>query len=94
MLTVLRVLPPSGVSSPAIPASFELAGLIKLLGNKAGIDFDGKVTGLGLDYGAVVRAMYALSKSRTLNTQFILEQPNVAELFGPPRQAGRPESEL
>ncbi|UCE60593.1 MAG: flagellar basal body P-ring protein FlgI [Phycisphaerales bacterium] len=94
MLTVLRVVAPSGTTSPPIPASFGLPELIKLLGNEAGVGLDGKVTGLGLDYGAVVRAMYALSKSRTLNTQFILEQPNVAELFGPPRRAGRPESEL
>ena len=50
--------------------------------------------GLGLDYGAVVRALYYLCQDHAINAKFILEQPNAAELFGPARPAGRPESEL
>lgn len=93
-LTLLRVVLPSGAASPPISAPFDLRGLILLLGQKAGVDLDGEVTGLGLGYGAIVSALYNLSRDGSLNAKFILEQPNVAELFGPPRPAGRPESEL
>ena len=93
-LTLLRVVLPSGTASPPILAPFDLRGLILLLGRKAGVDLGGEVTGLGLDYGGIVSALYSLSRDGSLNAQFILEQPNVAELFGPPRPAGRPESEL
>jgi len=93
-LTVIRVVVPTGTTSPPIPAPLDAVGLIRLLGSKAKVNLDGEVTGVGLDYGAVVRAIHALCESRTLNARFVLEQPNVAELFGPPQPAGRPESEL
>lgn len=93
-LTLLRVVLPSGTSSPPIPAPFNLRDLVILLGTKAGVDLSGRVTGLGLDYGAVVAALYHLSQQGSLNAEFVLEQPNAAELFGPPTPPGRPESEL
>jgi len=65
-----------------------------LLGNDAGVAANGEAVGLGLDYGAVVRALYYLCQDHAVNAKFILEQPNAAELFGPARPAGRPESEL
>ena len=93
-LTVLRSVVASGSTSGPIPASFELRSLIRLLGNDAGVASSGEAVGLGLDYGAVVRALYYLCQDHAVNAKFILEQPNAAELFGPARAAGRPESEL
>lgn len=93
-LTVLRSVVASGTTSPPIPAPRSLPPLIRLLGNEAGIAPGGAVAGLGLDYGAVVRALYYLCQDQAVNAKFILEQPNAAELFGPAQLAGRPESEL
>jgi hypothetical protein len=80
--------------SPPIPAPRALPPLIRLMGNEAGVASGGAATGLGLDYGAVVRALYYLCQHNAVNAKFILEQPNAAELFGPAQLAGRPESEL
>ena len=92
-LTVMRRIPATGSVSPPIPASFDLSALIRLLGSEAEVDLDGRVTGLGLDYGAVVGALNHLCVRGFVNAEFILEQPNVAELFGPRPASGRPESE-
>ncbi len=92
-LTVLRVVLPSGSTSPPIPAPIELSALTELLGNDAAVNELGEVIGLGLDYGAVVRALYNLCKDQSVNAKFILEQPNALELFGQPQSTGRPESE-
>lgn len=93
-LTTLRMAVSTGAMSSPIPAPLDVPGLIKLLGSRAELGPDGEVLGLGLDYSAVVRAIYHLCKDRSINANFILEQPNVAELFGPPRPIGRSESEL
>jgi hypothetical protein len=93
-LTVLRVVLPSGSTSPPVPAPLDLAGLIELMGRDADVDADGEVVGLSLDYGAVVRALNEMCRSGAIGANFVLEQPNAAELFGPPREVGRPESEL
>jgi hypothetical protein len=93
-LTLLRRAVSTGATSPAIPAPLDLTALIKLMGSAAEVSRDDEVLGLGLDYGAVVRALYHLCNDRSVNAKFILEQPNAAELFGPPRPMGRPESEL
>ncbi len=93
-LGVLRVVPATGSMSPIVPAPFELPEFIRLLGSEAGAGLSGEVVGLGLDYGAVVRALYHLCRDQSINAAFTLEQPNAAEQFGPPRRAGRPESEL
>ena len=93
-LTLLRTVVPSGDTSSPISAPLELPGLIRLMGSEADIGLDGQVVGLGLDYGAVTRALYHLCTDRSVEAKFILEQPNAAELFGPARPAGRPESEL
>lgn len=93
-LTILRTNTATGSTSSPIPAPLELPGLIHLMGSDAEIDNDGKVLGLGLDYAAVVAAMYNLYKDESINAKFILEQPNVTELFGPLQPEGRPESEL
>ena len=92
-LTLLRRVVATGALSPPIPGPLELPALIQLLGNEAAVGYDKKVTGLGLDYTAISRLLYRLSLDRSINANFILEQPNVAELFGPPSRASRPESE-
>lgn len=93
-LTLIRTVVSSGSVSPPITASLELPPLIELLGRQADVDQDGVVVGLGLDYAAVVRALHHLCNVRGGNLRFVLEQPNLAELFGPLPTAGRPESEL
>jgi len=92
--TAIRTVIARNLSSPSLPAPFELPKLVTLLGNEAGIAPSQKVLGLGLDYGAVVHAIYHLCQIRAVDAQFVLEQPNAAELFGPGRPQGRPESEL
>ena len=93
-LTILRSVVASGSMSPPISVPLALHPLIRLMGNEAGVAPGGKATGLGLDYGAVVRALYYLDQNNAVNARFILEQPNAAELFGPAQLAGRGESEL
>jgi hypothetical protein len=93
-LTVLRVVTATNATSPAVPVHFDLGALLELLGSDAGVDHDGQVTGLAVDYAAIARALYHLSRDKAIDASFVLEQPNVAELFGPARPRGRPESEL
>ena len=76
------------LAAPAVPA------LIKLLGSDADVGYDGQVTGLGVDYGTVLHMLHYLSRHDSLNADFIVEQPNLADMVGPPRRIGRPESEL
>ena len=92
-MTILRTVVATGNVSPSIPASLRLPSLIQLMGRRAGVDLKENVTGLGLDYGAVAHAVYRLCKDNTINANFMLEQPNLAELFGPTPETGRPESE-
>ena len=92
-LTILRTVVATGNVSPPISASLHLPQLILLMGRRAGVDMNDKVTGLGLDYSAVVHAVYRLCKDKSVNANFMLEQPNVAELFGPTPATERPESE-
>ncbi len=91
-ITLIRV-SPMGRVSPPIPGSTNVYELVRLMGNEAGMDGN-KVTGLGLDYGAVVRVIYNLTRDGVIPTDFVLETPNTAELFGPQRREGRPESDL
>jgi len=93
-LTVMRTAVSTGATSPQFHVSFDVTGLISLMGADPGVDAAGKPTGLGLDYGAVVRAIHSLCEDHAINARFILEQPNATELFGPPRPVTRPESEL
>ena len=92
-IRLVRAVPANGTVSPQIPALLELVELIELLGNDAEVTY-GEVKGLGLDYGTVVRLLYHLCQDESLPAEFMIEQPNALELFGPPERAGRPESEL
>jgi len=92
-LTLLRMVVSTGSMSPPVTCPFDVDALIRRLGHDAEIDTFGRVLGLGLDYGAVVRALYYLEKDGAIDANFVLEQPNASELFGPPRLEGRPESE-
>lgn len=91
-LTAIRVTP-RGTVSPAIPAPRRLTDLIKFMGRAAGKQHE-EVTGLGLDYTAVVGAVSGLCGDHSVDASFVLEQPNAAEAFGPPRPEERPESDL
>lgn len=93
-LTVMRTVVSTGETSPPYKTSFDIVKLISLLGSDPGVDQTGKPTGLGLDYGAIVRAVHALCEDHSINARFLLEQPNATELFGPPLPVTRPESEL
>jgi len=93
-LTLLRRVTSTGRVSPPVIASRDLDELIMLLGSQAGIGAHHKIVGLGLDYSTVVRAIYHLCTDGAINARLMWEQPNVAELFGPARPTGRPESEL
>ena len=93
-VTLLRRVPTRSATSPPIPAPYHLEPLIRLLGNDPGKNRHDVITGLGLSYAAVVRALYHLCQDQSINASFKLEQPNAAEMFGPPRPVGRRESEL
>lgn len=92
-LTLLRTVTATGTVSPPIHADPDLSSLVLLMGRPPGVDLDGRVTGLGLDYGSVVQALHRLCEQNAVNANFMMEQPNMAELFGPSGEAGRPESE-
>lgn len=93
-LTVLRTALASGANSGPISAPREVAALIRLLGEDADVTPDGEVLGVGVDYAGIVNALHQLCGDRSIDARFVLEQPGVGELFGPPQPSGRPESEL
>ena len=93
-LTVMRTVLASGSTSPPAPVPLTVSGMIELLGSDADVDHNGNVTGMSVDYGAVLRLLQHLCRSGAIDANFVLEQPNVAELFGPTERKGRPESEL
>lgn len=93
-LTILRTVVASGTTSPPIPAPLDVPRLVELLGAPAGTDLRGMASGLGLDYGSVVRAIYYLCEQQAVNAKFMIEQPNVSELLGRAPREGRAESEL
>ena len=93
-LTLLRTARLGGVASPLLSAPLEAGPLLELLGNDADVDADGQAIGLGLPYTAVLRLLHHLCESGAIRADFVLEQPNLAELIGPSRPEGRPESEL
>jgi len=92
-LTLLRTVLLSGNVSPPIASDFDVGSMIQLLGRPPGVDFDGNVTGLGIDYGSVAHALYSLCRDHVIDADFMTEQPNIAELFGPSQISGRPEAE-
>lgn len=93
-LSVIRTVVSSAATTPPFTVNFELVPLIELMGADAAADNQGIPMGLGLDYGSVVRALHYLCESKAVDARFILEQPNAAEIFGPPRAITRPESEF
>lgn len=93
-VTLLRMVPATGSVAPPVQSSPRLRELVELLGGDAEVTLQGEVVGLGMDYSALIRALYHLSRTQALNGEFVLEQPNLSELMGPKGEGGRPESEL
>lgn len=73
---------------------FSVAILTKFLGDDLRTGADGKLQGLGLDYGAVVGILYRLCSSKGIEADLRWEEPSTDELLGPLEPMGRPESEL
>lgn len=68
--------------------------LSRFLGNDLRTDPNGKLDGLGLDYGSVVAVLYRLCVNGGINADMRWEEANTDELLGPMTPMGRPESEL
>jgi len=93
-LTVIRTVVATGASLPPVKVEPDVVSLVTLLGRDADIDATNAVTGMSVDYGAVVRLLYYLCKNGVIDANFLLERPRELELIGPTRRDGRPESEL
>ena len=94
-VTLMRTIVATGRVSPPIPGPLGLARLLRMLGEEPGANYEGDITGLGISYVGVVRALDALCRDGAIPLPFQLEEPNAAELFGPaPPPTARPESEL
>lgn len=94
-VTLLRAVAATGHVSGPIPGPLALGPLLRLLGHDPGTNYEGDITGLGIGYVGIVRALDALCRDGAIPLPFQLEEPNAAELFGPsPLPASRPESEL
>ena len=79
---------------PVTQVSLDLVELVERLGSAPPRYPDDANRGLGVDYGTVIQLLQVLCDMRSVNARFKLERPSVSEILGPPRPAGRPESEL
>ncbi|MFH0983878.1 MAG: flagellar basal body P-ring protein FlgI [Planctomycetota bacterium] len=93
-LTLLRKTPYSNRGSPPIPASFDVAELVPMLGDDPMVESGELVRGLGVPYSLVVKTLADLCRAGAVNADFRLEQTTVPEIFGPLRETGREESDL
>ncbi len=68
---------------------FSVATLVKVLGTRPEPDFNGKVHGLGLTYGQVVRALYGLCKE-DIPAKFILQPTSeIVRMYREDFESGR-----
>lgn len=81
-------------TSPPVSASLGAAELIPMLGDLPTVEGSRFVRGLNVPYSLVVKALADLCRARSINADFMMEQPTVAELFGPLRETSRGESDL
>jgi Flagellar P-ring protein/HEAT repeats len=93
-LTLVRRSKHTGTASPAIRSGFDVAQLIRLLGDKPPASASESVTGLGVRYSSILLVLSELSKAGSIEAHVRLEDPNPALLPGAIRPPGRPESEL
>jgi len=93
-VSLIRTVVATGSASPPVPGPLRLPALIKLLGENADVDHEGRVIGMSVGYGAVVRLLNHLCQADAIDANFVLETANVLDLFGPLDRKGRPESEL
>jgi len=80
-LTLIRKTPFTGRFSEPIEASFDVAELIRMLGDDPVTDDSGKVRGLRLDYGHVIDAIRTLCRDGAIPAEFLLEQPGVTGIL-------------
>jgi hypothetical protein len=93
-LTLVRRTPYSGMVSGPIRVGLDVEQMVRLLGGEAGADDQGRVTGVGMDYGQVLEVVSRLSEDGAIAASFVLEEPGLAELTSPLRPEDRPESEF
>jgi hypothetical protein len=74
--------------------SLSIPILTRFLGDDLRTDLNGKLHGMGMDYGAVVAVLYRLCERRAIDADLKWEEPSTDELLGPMVPIGRPESEL
>ncbi len=72
----------------------DLQTLLSRLGSERRALPDGTVTGYGLPYSCIVRALKELCAARAIPGEFQLESPEVTDIEGPLEEPGRPETEL
>lgn len=92
MVSILRKDPKRTLGPYYSPLSVPI--FTHFLGNDLRTDLNGKLNGLGLDYGSVVAVLYRLCQSKAIPADMKWEEPNSDQLLGPMQPMGRPESEL
>lgn len=92
MVAILKKDPARPLGPYYTPLSVPI--LTKFLGHELRTDAEGKLQGLGLDYGRVVAILYRLCESRAIDADLRWEDAATDQLFGPLDPLGRPESEL
>ncbi len=90
-LTLIRKSPFSDRTSPPLPASFDVAALISMLGDSPRQDRHGDVHGLAMDYSSIVHVLYELCRTHSINAEFLLQRATVEEMFGPVPSGARRE---
>ncbi len=91
-LQVFRKIPRSAKTSESFHIDFSVGKLVETLGTRPDPDVAGKVNGLGLTYGQVVRVLYQMCKDQDIEAKFILQPlPQVATMYRDAALEGRPD---
>jgi len=93
-LTLVRRTPYSGMVSGPIRIGLDVEQMVRLLGEEAGVDDQGHVVGVGMDYAQVLEVVSRLCRDGAIAASFVLEEPTLVDLTSPLRPEDRPESEF